>query len=151
MVSQPEKILDQWLVKPINRIIIHLEAVSDVGLVIDKCREAGVEIGLAINPETFWGKLEPWFGKVDIYQILAVHPGPSGQRVDWPEMLDKVIHIRKFCPKCIIEVDGGVNPESAPKAVEAGADLLVAGAYIFNSSDPAKAIEELKIHSTKSK
>lgn len=147
MVSEPEKIIDQWLIKPIKRVIVHFEAVKDLDLIIKKCREAGVEIGLAINPETFWGRLEPWFGKCDIYQTLAVHPGPSGQEVDWPEILDKVIHIRKSCPECIIEVDGGINPDSAKKALQVGVNLLVAGAYIFNSSDIKNAIEELYVAS----
>ena len=143
MVSEPEKIIDHWLIKPIKRVIVHLEVSKDLDLVIKKCREAGVEIGLAINPETFWGLLTPWFGKVDMVQTLAVHPGPSGQEVDWPEMLGKIRHIREGCPGCTIELDGGVNPESALIAAEAGADILVAGAYIFNSSNKEKAIEEL--------
>lgn len=142
MVAKPEEIIDQWLVKPVKRVIVHLEAVSDMELLIRKCREAAIEIGVAINPETFWGKLEPWFGKVDMYETLAVHPGPSGQEMT-EETFDKITHIRKSCPQCIIEVDGGVNPETAKKAVEAGANLLVAGAYIFNHHDIKTAINEI--------
>ena len=142
MVSEPEKVVGQWLIKPIKRVIVHLEAARDVELIIKKCREAGVEIGLAINPETFWGKFEPWFGKVDIYQTLAVHPGPSGQQLS-EEIYDKIIHLRKSCPECIIEVDGGINPETAKKAKEAGANLLVAGSAIFSFSDVKSAIKIL--------
>ena len=144
MVQNPEKIIDQWLIKPVKRVIVHLEAVSDTELIIKKCRDAGVEIGLAVNPETFWGKLEPWFKKVDMVQVLAVHPGPSGQEVDWPEILGKVQHIRDRCGGCMIEIDGGINPETASKAVQAGANVLVAGAYIFNSQDIKHSIAELK-------
>lgn len=167
MVQEPERIVDQWLarpvrsktpkasadllsanrtsngVKPVQRIIVHCEAVSDLDLIIKKCREAGVEIGLAINPETFWGKLQPWFEKVDMIQILTVHPGPSGQIPDWLNMLEKIIHIRTSCPKCIIEVDGGINPKTAEQASHAGANLLVAGAFIFNHENPEIAIQEL--------
>lgn len=143
MVAEPEKLIDQWLVKPVKRVIVHLEAAKDLDLIIKKCRSAGIEVGLAINPETFWGKLEPWFEKVDIVQVLAVHPGPSGQEVDWPQMLGKIRHIRERCKGCIIEVDGGVNPETAKKAVEVGASLLVAGAYIFDSGDIQNAINNL--------
>lgn len=143
MISDPEKNIDQWLVQPVERLIFHIEAMKDPELIISKCHDAGVEIGFAINPETFWGKLEPWFGKVDIYETLTVNPGPSGQDVDWPEMLDKIIHIRKSCPECIIEVDGGVNPESAKKAREAGASLLVSGAYILKSKNIEEAILSL--------
>lgn len=147
MVSEPEKILDQWLVKPVKRVIVHLEAAKDLDLIIKKCREAGVEIGLAINPETFWGKLEPWFKKVDMVQVLTVHPGPSGQEVDWPEMLGKIRHIRERCPSCIIEADGGINPESAKKATDVGVDILVSGVYIFDSGNVETAIKSLYVSS----
>ena len=143
MVSEPEKVLDQWLITPVKRIIIHLEAVKDLDLIIQKCRSAGVEIGLAISPETIWDKFMPWFGKVDIYQTLAVHPGPSGQEVDWLEILGKIRHIRERCPSCTIEVDGGINPDSARLVKEAGSNLLVVGTYIFKAQNIGDAIKEL--------
>lgn len=145
MVSEPEKIIDQWVVKPVKRLIFHIEAMKDPEFIIKRGHQAGVEIGFAVNPETFWGKLEPWFEKVDMVQVLTVHPGPSGQEPEWPEMLDKIIHIRKSCQKCTIEVDGGINPESAKKAARGGADLLVAGNYIFSSEDIKKAIMDLRV------
>lgn len=143
MVEEPEKIIEEWLVEPVKRVIVHLEAVRNVQFIIQKCREEGVEIGLAVNPETFWGKFETWFGKVDIYEILAVQPGPSGQQIA-EDTFAKIGHLRKACPKCIIELDGGVNAETAQKAVQAGANLLVAGNYLFGSADIKKTIEELK-------
>jgi len=143
MVVEPEKVIGQWFLEPVKRVIVHLEAAKDMNFIIQKCREAGIEIGIAINPETFWGKLQPWYGKVDLFQILAVKPGPSGQKMG-EETVVKIEHLRKKCPRCIIEIDGGVNPETAEKATKAGAQLLVAGAYIFNNQDPAMAIEELK-------
>lgn len=156
MVVDPEKIIDQWLVKPVKRIIVHAEAVSNKDLIIKKCRDAGVQIGIAINPETFWGTLEPWFSRkflgftfshgADIFQVLTVHPGPSGQVPNWPEMLGKIQHIRAYCKRCIIEVDGGINHETTQKAVEAGANLFVSGAYIFDSGNIEKAIQKLIRH-----
>lgn len=143
MAEKPEKILEQWLVKPVKRVIVHFEASKDIEFIIQKCHGAGVQMGLAINPETFWGKLKPWFGKADIYEVLAVHPGPSGQQIQ-EDIFDKISYLRKACPKCIIEVDGGINAEMAKKAKESGANLIVAGAYIFNNQDVKKAIEELK-------
>jgi ribulose-phosphate 3-epimerase len=142
MVVEPEKVLQQWLIKPVSRIIVHLEAASDMELIIQKCREAGIEIGIAINPETFWGKLRPWCGKVDLFQILAVKPGPSGQKMD-EGSFDKISHLRHVCSGSKIEIDGGINPETAKKAKEAGANILVAGAYIFGSLDIEKIIEDL--------
>lgn len=144
MIAEPEKEIDKWLIKPVKRVIVHIEAMSDPELIIQKCRVAGVEIGFAVNPETPWEKLQPWFGKVDIMQMLNVHPGSSGQKAFWPETLHKIEHIRKSCAQCIIEVDGGVNAETAKKAADAGANILVAGNYIFVSDDIKKSIEELR-------
>ena len=94
MVEKPERVIDQWLVGPVKRLIVHLEATQDAELIIQKCRAAGVEIGLAINPETSWEALAPWFGKVDMVQTLAVHPGLSGQLPD-ETTGDKIINIRR--------------------------------------------------------
>lgn len=145
MVEKPETILDQWLIRPINRVIVHREALLDTECltVIEKCRKAGIQIGFAIHPETPWEVLTQWFNKVDLVQTLNVRPGASGQAAFWPETLGKIKHIREACPQCIIEVDGGVNPETAKKAVEAGASLLVSGAYVFNSKDIGEAINVL--------
>lgn len=143
MVAEPEKVIESWMLKPVQRVIVHLEAVKDVELIIKKCREAGVEIGLAINPETFWGKLQPWFGKVDLLQVLAVSPGPSGQKMG-EEALDKIRHLRVACGKCIIEADGGINDETAARARAAGADILIAGNFIFSSPDIKDAIAKLQ-------
>lgn len=145
MVAVPEKTIDQWLVPPVRRVIVHCEAMKDPDLIIQKCREAGTEIGFAIAPETAPEKFEPWFGKVDMVQTLGVHPGPSGQKVDWPLMLGKIRHIRERCKSCIIELDGGVNPETAKKAREAGANIFVAGAYIYNSQNIEESIKALYI------
>ncbi len=143
MVAEPEKIIDQWLIEPIKRVIVHLEAMKDPELVIRKCRDAEREIGFAINPETFWGKLQPWFEKVDLMQVLAVSPGPSGQKMG-EEAIDKIRHLRSACPHCIIEADGGVNFETAPRIREAGANVLVAGNVIFNSSEIGSAVNTLR-------
>jgi ribulose-phosphate 3-epimerase len=142
MVSEPEKVIDRWLIPPIKRVIVHLEAVTDMNSIIQKCHKKGVEVGLAINPETSWDGLNLWFGKVDLFQTLAVKPGPSGQKFS-EQTYDKIIHIRQSCPECIIEVDGGVNPETAKRALDSGANLLVSGNYIFSSPDIKEAIINL--------
>lgn len=144
MVENPEAVIDQWLVPPVKRIIVHLEAMKNPGLIIEKCREKGIEIGFAIKPETSWEILKPWFNRVDMVQTLSVHPGPSGQPVDWPNMLSKIFGIHAACPGCIIEVDGGINPHTYKNAISAGANVLVVGSFIFDSSDIRSAIEELK-------
>lgn len=142
MIAEPEKVIDQWLVKPIKRVIVHWEATRDFDLIIQKCRNAGIEIGLAINSETSWEKLEPWFGKVDMVQILAVNPGPSGQKMG-EEILEKVRSVRNICPQCIIEVDGGINTDTAKKVKETGANILVAGSVIFSGENIREIILQL--------
>ena len=139
MVENPEKYIGQWLISPIKRIIVHLEAVKDLDFIIQKCREADVEIGLSIKPDTSWEKIKPWFGRVDLIHVLAVNPGPSGQKMA-EETLDKVQHLRANCPDCQIEIDGGVNLENLDRLERAGANMLVVGGAIFNSPNP---IEEL--------
>jgi ribulose-phosphate 3-epimerase len=142
MVTEPERVIEHWLIAPVKRIIIHLEAAKDLDFIIKKCREAGVEIGIAINPETSWEKLGRWCGKVDLFLILTVKPGPSGQKMEGGSF-EKIVRLRYACPSSKIEIDGGINPETAKLAIKAGVNLLVAGAYIFNHQDPAKALEEL--------
>lgn len=143
MVEEPEKVIDQWLVDPIRRVIVHLEAMRDPELIIKKCRDAGVKIGFAIRPDTSWSMLNPWFEKIDIICILRVPPGASGQEMR-SEMLEEISRLRAAHPKCVIEVDGGVNVYTAAAAAAAGADILVAGSAIFDASDIAVATHKLR-------
>lgn len=143
MIEELEKILDQWLIEPVKRIIVHFEAVKDIDMIIERCRKAGIECGLAIRPDTLWNVLVPWAEKVDLIQVLAVNPGPSGQEMGL-EIVDKISHLRASCPRCIIEVDGGVNPVTAGQARIAGANILVSSGYIFSHSNIGLAIKELQ-------
>ncbi|MEK7083131.1 MAG: hypothetical protein AAB972_03075 [Patescibacteria group bacterium] len=143
MVQKPETIIDQWLVRPIMRVIVHLEASEDIGGIIEKCKKAGIECGVAIRPDTPIDALIPWIYKADILQILAVNPGPSGQEMS-SDIADKISHLHNVCQECIIEVDGGINPDTVALAREAGAKLFVSGGYIFSKSDINTAIKELK-------
>ena len=143
MIEKPEAVIEKWLVKPIKRVIVHFEALADPDLVIQKCRNEDVQIGLAIKPNTPVGLLDPWLSKIDIVLLLRVYPGASGQQVQW-ELLEQIAYVRKSCPGCIIEIDGGVNVDNAKRAIDAGANLLVAGGAIFDNSNIEKAIQELK-------
>ena len=143
MVQEPEKVINQWIVKPIKRIIVHVEASRDIDFIIERCREAGIECGVAIRPGTPWDALVPWIKKVSFIQVLAVNPGPSGQPMS-EEIIEKISHLRESCLSCIIEVDGGINPETARLARVAGANILVSAGYIFSHSDIAGAIKELQ-------
>ena len=143
MVQEPEKIIDKWLIEPIKRVIVHLEGSKNIDFIIEHCNNAGIECGLAICPDTSWEALMPWTKKINFMQILAVNPGPSGQQMS-KKILDKVMHLRKSCVACTIEVDGGINPETARRAREIGADCLVSAGYIFSHFDIGAAIKELQ-------
>jgi ribulose-phosphate 3-epimerase len=146
MINEPEKEIDQWLQKNVSRIIFHQESTKNHQLLIDKIHDAKKEAGIAIKPDTPWLKLFPYITKVDLIQLLAVNPGPSGQQFN-EGILHKLGHIRSVCKECNIEIDGGINKRIAGKLIHAGANALVASSAIFKASNIKKAIEELKIFS----
>ncbi len=166
MVSNPDEVIDDWLVGParpvrspvpeasadalgrltsngVKRVIVHTEAIKNFDLIREKCRDRGIELGVAVNPETPAEAFEPYIGKADVFLFLTVPPGPSGNPMH-ENTVGKITSFRKSCPECIIEVDGGVNPHTYKKAVSAGANILVSGAFIFDSIDIRSAIDELK-------
>lgn len=129
MVSEVEKKISDWLIPEIKRIFFHLPAVGRSDLVINKCREAGIEPAIAFAPDEPLKLVE----KVKTYQILGVEPGPAGQKTS-PDIFEKIKKMREICPRCIIEADGGMNKETAKKAREAGADIIVAATAIYGTS-----------------
>lgn len=143
MVQNPERVLEEWLVKPIKRIIVHLEAVKDMSFILEKCQKAEIEIGMSIRPDTHWDKFIPYFNKINYISVLAVSPGPSGQKMA-ENTFNKVKNLKENCPSCLIEVDGGVNINNIASAAQEGAGVLVVGSAIFDSPDAGKEINKLK-------
>ena len=143
MLSRPEDHLSTWFSDPVRRIIVHCEATEDMPRVIRECHAERREVGAAILPDTIWTNLEPFADEVDLFQLLAVNPGFSGQEFQ-PHILEKIRNIRGKYPNKNIEVDGGINPETAKSCVAAGANILVAASYIFNHKNPKAAIQELR-------
>lgn len=143
MINDIEERIEEWLIAPISRIIFHLETAKDPDFVIEECRQAKKEVGIAIGPDTSWTRLVPYLEKIDLIQILGVYPGLPGQKFQ-ENCFDKITRLRKKCPQCIIEVDGGMNAETVKQAIEAGANIIVAAGAIFDAKDIKKAIEELK-------
>lgn len=144
MVQHPEKYIEPWLAAGAKRFIIHVEVLERnmFEWILARCRERGVDVMLSSNPETPARKLEPYFGRTKYFQVLAVHPGPAGQKF-LPLTLAKVRFIKKKAPGAIIEVDGGMEPATVRRAKAAGADIIVSGNYIFNHKDPGAAYAEL--------
>jgi len=148
MVENPEAVIKDWVKAGAKRIIVHLEALNMGKSDLQKLRnirEVGLpkfEIGLAINPETPIEKIAPYLDRVKFVQMLAVKPGLAGQQFD-KRILEKIKFLKKHHPDVMIEVDGGINLETAKLAKEAGADIIVSASYIWGSQNPQKAYQEL--------
>ena len=148
MIEDPEKAVEHWFKAGAERVIVHLEAMRDPHFVLETAKKSAGEVMLAINPSTPVDALVPYLnppaGGFSGFQILAVSPGPSGQEFN-ENVLEKIKFLRERAPNAIIEVDGGINPETAKLAKEAGANILVSTSYIMDSPDPKGAYEELEI------
>lgn len=146
MVHQPVDYVDAWLKADAKRIIVHLEAIMDkrdeFPRVLEKCSAANTELMLALNPGLPVEAVFPYLDSLLFVQFLAVKPGPSGQKFD-ERVLEKIKVLRERAPDIVIEVDGGINPETARKVKEAGADIVVSASYIFGSENPQKAYQKL--------
>jgi ribulose-phosphate 3-epimerase len=142
MVERPEETVQAWWQAGVKRVIVHLEAMSDSALLLAAAEEAGGAIMLAISPETPVETLLPYLASFSFFQVLAVAPGLAGQKFE-PQILAKVKFLRQRAPNAKIEVDGGINPETAQQAKAAGADILVSASYIFNHPDPSLAYQNL--------
>jgi ribulose-phosphate 3-epimerase len=142
MVQDPEAAAEGWLEAGAERVIVHLEAMKDPGSILDAARRHGAEVMLAIAPATPVENLMPYFSSFSAFQVLAVTPGPVGQRFS-PVAVDKVRFLQRYRPTALIEVDGGVTPEVCKLVKEAGADAVASATYIFGNPDPKRAYEEL--------
>lgn len=144
MVMHPEQVIESWLAAGASRVIVHKEAVIDANLILETCKQFGAEVMIAIKPETPAEDLKPFFKKFKAFQVLAVTPGWAGQKFK-PEIVNKIKFLREEAPNATIEVDGGLNPQTVKICKNAGADLFVSASYIFNSDNPKKAFEDLRI------
>ncbi len=148
MVQNPSKFVEYFLpIKP-KFITFHLEAESHPVRLCEHLRQNGVGAGVVLNPHTPVSQLMHLTEFVDIVLLMSVNPGFSGQKF-LPLVIDKVKELRELIDKkgakTFIEVDGGVNGLNAGKLDEAGADILVAGSYIFGAKDYKAAISSLKL------
>ena len=143
MINNVERRIDDWLVSGIKRITFHIEGSKDPGFVINRCKEAGIDAAISIGPDESIIKAMEYKNKVNVFQILGVRPGLPGQKLE-KNTFDRIREVRNFCGSCIIEVDGGMNKETIPRAVEAGANRMAAASAIFNGEDVGKNIKELK-------
>lgn len=142
MVNEPEPVISEWLALGVHRIIFHLETTGNVEAIANMCKESGVEPMLALKPETPIAHAASYMGLVSGCQLLAVTPGPGNQAMQ-ASIIEKIAALRKAYPDLLIEVDGGITPETAKQCYTAGANQLISGSYIFSDENPAAAFARL--------
>ena len=144
MVTHPEEYVPQWLkIANADRFVIHVESAGSLEEVFLEIRNQGKKVAIALNPETPVGSVMEYLPLVDYVHFLTVHPGSYG-RPFLNDIIDKIFEFHDTHPETPIAVDGGINPETIHRVVDAGATIIVSGSYIMNAPDVAKAIAELK-------
>ena len=145
MIEHADHYVPRFAKAGANSITIHVEpeAKHDVGKTLRQIQDTGCRAGLTLNPETPFDLIEPFLHKIDLLLIMTVHPGFGGQPFRADQM-QKVKRARSLNGEINIEVDGGINAETAKLSIENGANVLVAGTSIFHSNDYAKEIRELR-------
>lgn len=146
MISEPLRYLDDFVKGGADMITFHLESDSDPDATIAAIHEKGCKAGISIKPKTPAEAVKPYLDRVDMVLVMTVEPGFGGQKF-MTDMMPKVTQIRQWISETgreiDLQVDGGVNAETAKVCVEAGANVLVAGSYLFSKLDYAAAIKTL--------
>jgi ribulose-phosphate 3-epimerase len=147
MIEKPDHYLERYL--PLAKsVTTHVEASHDVAETLGRVRAAGLRAGLALSPATPLDSVEPFLGEFDILLVMTVVPGFGGQPF-LPTMLEKVREAAGWRSEgrgqFLIEVDGGINAETAEECRAAGADVMVAGTSVFRANDVVAAIEGLRV------
>jgi len=142
MISEPEKYSKSFISAGADIVTFHIEACCDPSGLISEIKKQNARPGLVINPPTDFVKLKSYCSLVDFILIMSVNPGFAGQKFIL-SVLDKVRELRKIYDKDV-EIDGGINYETAKQALDAGVNILVAGSFIFSSSDAKETIRRLR-------
>lgn len=145
MIVQPERYIEQFVKAGADYLTIHVEATKDPKAVLEKIRNLGAKAGITLRPGTAVETVLPYLNVCDLVLVMTVEPGFGGQsfmhdQIVKIDVLKKYISDNKL--KCLIEVDGGINSETAKLCKNA--DVFVAGSYVFGQQDYRTAIEDLK-------
>mgnify|MGYP000273143266 FL=1 len=148
MIEHPENYIRQTADSGAMLMTVHYEAVRHLHRTVQEIHAAGMKAGVALNPSTPVSVLEDIINDVDLVLLMSVNPGFGGQKFI-ENTIGKVERLREMIAQsgsqALIEIDGGVQGETAPRLVEAGSDVLVSGSYVFKSADPIKTIHDLKV------
>ena len=147
MIKNPQRYIENFIRAGADSITIHLESTSRPKDAIQKIRDHDMKAGIAISPATPYESVLPYLDMVDMVLVMTVEPGFGGQEMI-PETLEKVRAIKKYVDEhdldVNIEVDGGITAENVHLAIEAGANVIVAGSAIFGSKTPSKVIAKMR-------
>ena len=147
MIVHPENYIKQVADSGAFMMNVHYEACTHLHRTVQAIHDAGMKAGVTLNPSTPVCMLEDIICDVDMALLMGVNPGFGGQKFI-ENTINKVKALRQLIDskgcKALIQVDGGVQADTAPRLVEAGADVLVSGSYVFKASDPVATIHDLK-------
>jgi len=147
MIERPERYIQQTARLGAMMMNVHFEACQHLHRTVEEIHTAGMKAGVTLNPSTPVCMLEDIIGDVDMVLLMSVNPGFGGQRFI-ENTISKVHRLRRLIDekqsRALIEVDGGVQAETAPRLVAAGVDVLVSGSYVFKADDPEAIISQLK-------
>ena len=147
MIVHPEQYIQQTAKLGAMMMNVHVEACTHLHRTVQEIHQAGMKAGVTLNPASPVSLLEDIIGDVDMVLLMSVNPGFGGQKFI-ENTIQKVKRLRRLIDesgsKALIEIDGGVQNDTAPRLVAAGADVLVAGSYVFHSPTPEETIHELR-------
>jgi ribulose-phosphate 3-epimerase len=147
MIEKPENLIPAFIDAGAGLITVHAETCPHLHRVINMIKEQGIKAGVALNPATPVSMVEYVLADVDLVLAMSVNPGFGGQKFI-NTAINKLIQLKKLLqlsnPDAYLQVDGGINVETGREVVRAGANVLVAGSYIYSAADPAEAVKSLK-------
>ena len=146
MINRVGKFLDDYIKAGSDIITFHLEIDEDINDLITKIKNNNIQCGIAIKPATPWENLKPYLDNIDQIIIMTVEPGFGGQKF-MDDQLSKITQLKKYLVdnqyQIDLEIDGGVNFETGKKCIDAGANILVAGSFLFKQEDLTQATNQL--------
>ena len=148
MIEKPERYIKQTAKLHAMMMNVHVEACTHLHRTVQEIHPAGMKAGVTLNPATPVSVLEDILGDIDMVLLMSVNPGFGGQTFI-ENTIAKVQRLRRMIDesgcKVLIEVDGGVQGETAPRLIKAGVDVLVSGSYVFKSKTPEQTIHDLRM------
>ena len=146
MIINPEKYIEKFAGLGADTITVHYEACDDLKKIIGDIKKLGVKAGVAINPDTDVSLIDHLLEEIDLVCLMSVFPGFSGQKFI-PETFPRLKELKRMINEkntnTLIQIDGGVSLDNAQELISLGADVLVAGSFVFKSDSPKETIEKL--------